>query len=183
VHTTQQPTTRSCSRTPALLTSGEAGATEYIHADLRDTDAILSQAGQLLDFTKPVAVTLLAVLHVIPDADDPHAIVAKLTDCLPPCSYLAISHGGTDLVDRSKQESFQSTWNGKVQQPFAGRTREQVARFFTGLDLVEPGLVPVEEWRPTPVPAKRTAPLCGAQWRASAEAVPISCRRRGPGDY
>jgi hypothetical protein len=67
----------------ALLTSGEAGATEYIHADLRGTDTILSQAGQLLDFTKPVAVTLLAVLHVIPDADDPHAIVAKLTDCLP----------------------------------------------------------------------------------------------------
>jgi hypothetical protein len=137
----------------ALLTSGEAGATEYIHADLRDTDAILAQAGQLLDFTKPVAVTLLAVLHVISDADDPHAIVAKLRDALPRGSYLAISHGGTDLVDRSKQESFQSTWNGKVQQRFAGRTREQVARFFAGLDLVEPGLVPVEQWRPDPAAA------------------------------
>jgi hypothetical protein len=134
----------------ALLTSGEAGATEYIHADLRDTSAILDRAGQLLDFTKPVAVTLLAVLHVIPDADDPHAIVAKLTEALPPGSYLAISHGGTDLVDRSKQESFQSTWSGKVQQQFTGRTRDQVARFFAGLDLVEPGLVPVEEWRPDP---------------------------------
>jgi hypothetical protein len=134
----------------ALLASHEAGATEYIHADLRDTDAILAQAGRLLDFTKPVAVTLLAVLHVIPDADDPHAIVAKLTDALPSGSYLAISHRGTDLVDRSRQESFQSTWNGRVQQLFAGRTREQVARFFAGLDRVEPGLVPVEEWRPDP---------------------------------
>ena len=149
----------------ALLTSGEAGATEYIHADLRDTDTILDQAGQLLDFTKPVAVTLLAVLHVIPDADDPHAIVAKLTDVLSPGSYLALSHGGTDLVDRSKQESFQSTWNGKVQQQFAGRTREQVARFFTGLDLVEPGLVPVEEWRPDPGTGKADS---SAMWGAVA---------------
>jgi hypothetical protein len=148
----------------ALLTSGEAGATEYIHADLRDTGTILTQAGQLLDFTKPVAVTLLAVLHVIPDADDPHAIVAKLTDALPG-SYLAISHGGTDLVDRSKQESFQSTWNGKVQQQFAGRTREQVARFFTGLDLVDPGLVPVEEWRPDPGTGKADR---SAMWGAVA---------------
>jgi hypothetical protein len=134
----------------ALLTSGEAGATRYIHADLRDSDTILEQAAELLDFSRPVAVTLLAVLHVIPDADDPHAIVAKLTSALPPGSYLAISHGGTDLVDRSKQETFQSTWNGQVQQQFIGRTREQVARFFAGLDLLEPGLVPVEQWRPEP---------------------------------
>ena len=60
----------------ALLTSHEAGATEYIDADLRDTATILAQAAKLLDFTRPVAVTLLAILHAIPDADDPHAIVA-----------------------------------------------------------------------------------------------------------
>ena len=60
----------------ALLTSGEASATEYIDADLRDTGTILGQAGQLLDFTKPVAVTLVSVLHAIPDADEPHAIGA-----------------------------------------------------------------------------------------------------------
>jgi hypothetical protein len=132
----------------ALLTSSEPGVTEYIDADLRDTEEILSKAQRLLDFSKPVAVTLLAVLHVIPDPDDPHAMVAKLMDALPPGSYLALSHGGTDLVDRSKQQSFQSTWSGRVKQQFAGRTREQVARFFAGLDVVEPGLVPVEEWRP-----------------------------------
>ena len=60
----------------ALLVSNEAGATEYIDADLRDTGTILAQASQLLDFTQPVAVTLVAILHAIPDADDPHAIVA-----------------------------------------------------------------------------------------------------------
>ncbi|MGH3250191.1 MAG: SAM-dependent methyltransferase [Trebonia sp.] len=147
----------------ALLTSNEAGATEYIHADLRDTPAILTQAAELLDFTRPVAVTLLAVLHVIPDSDDPHAIVATLTDALPPGSYLAISHGGTDLVDSSKQQNFQNTWSGKVQQQFTGRDREQVARFFAGTDLVEPGLVPVEEWHPEPgTDATGTSAIWGA---------------------
>ena len=78
----------------ALLTSSEAGATEYIDADLRDTGTILGQAARLLDFTQPVAVTLLLILHAIPDSDDPHAIVARLMDAVPSGSYLAISHLG-----------------------------------------------------------------------------------------
>ena len=86
----------------ALLTSSEAGATEYIDADLRDTGTILAQAGQLLDFTKPVAITLLAILHAIPDADDPHAIVARLLDAVPPGSYLAVTHSGSDLFEPGK---------------------------------------------------------------------------------
>src|ERR1700729_2608002 len=68
----------------ALLTSTDAGATEYIDADLRDTGTILERAAQLLDFTKPVALTLVAILHAIPPADDPYAIVAKLLDAIPP---------------------------------------------------------------------------------------------------
>ena len=76
----------------ALLTSSDAGATEYIDADLRSTAAILGQAGRLLDFTKPVAVTLLAVLHAVPDSDDPYAIVARVMDAVPSGSYLAVSH-------------------------------------------------------------------------------------------
>ena len=67
----------------ALLTSSATGATEYIHADLRDTPAILGQARQLLDFTQPVAVSLVAILHAIPDSDDPHAIVATLMEAVP----------------------------------------------------------------------------------------------------
>src|ERR1700735_2754369 len=82
----------------ALLTSSGAGATEYIDGDVRDTDAILAQAAELLDFTKPVAVTLLAILHAIPDSDDPHAIVAKLMDAVPSGSYLSISIAGSDLL-------------------------------------------------------------------------------------
>jgi hypothetical protein len=134
----------------ALLVSHESGATAYIDADLRDTSAILAQASELLDFTKPVAVTLLAVLHAIPDSDDPHAIVATLMNAVPPGSYLAISHSGTDLFAQGTGASFKNVMDRMIQQQYTPRSREQVARFFAGTDLVEPGLVPVEEWRPAP---------------------------------
>ena len=132
----------------ALLDSSEAGATEYIDADLRDTGTILGQAGKLLDFTRPVAVTLLGILHAIPDSDDPHAIVARLMAAVPPGSYLAISHLGSDLFDKERLESIKKAFGGKMQQQLTWRSREEVARFFEGTDLVEPGLVRLEEWRP-----------------------------------
>jgi hypothetical protein len=134
----------------ALLTSHEAGATEYIDADLRDVGTILDRAAELLDFSRPVAVTLLAVLHVIPDADDPHAIVGRLLDAVPAGSYLALSHLGTDLIDRNKQDDVRGVAGRLIQQMPTYRSREQVARFFDGTDLVAPGLVRVEEWRPEP---------------------------------
>jgi hypothetical protein len=134
----------------ALLDSSEAGATEYIDADLRNTDTILARAADVLDFSKPVAVTLLAILHAIPDPDDPYAIVAHLLDAVPSGSYLAISHAASDLLDQETMRSFADSWNKRGQQHITWRTREQVARFCTSTDLVEPGLVRVEEWRPTP---------------------------------
>ena len=134
----------------ALLTTHEAGATEYIDADLRDTPAILSRAAQLLDFSKPVAVTMLAILHALPDSDDPYGIVASLREAVPSGSYLAISHGASDLLGQETMQSIDDSWSGKVQQQFTLRSRGQVTRFFAGLDLVEPGVVPVEEWRPEP---------------------------------
>ena len=136
----------------ALLTSTDAGATEYIDADLRDTDRILTRASQLLDFTRPVAVTMLALLHAIPDTDDPWAIVAKILAAVPPGSYLAISHSSADLLSPEELHGLQETWKDSVQQRFTFRTHEQVARFFTGTDLVEPGLVPVDKWRPETSP-------------------------------
>jgi S-adenosyl methyltransferase len=134
----------------ALLTSTEAGATEYIDADLRNTSTILERASRLLDFTKPVAVTMLAILHALPDSDDPYAIVATVMDAVPPGSYLAISHAAADLLDREMLESIKDAWRGKMQQQIIWRTREQVARFFAGTDLIDPGVVRVEEWRPDP---------------------------------
>jgi hypothetical protein len=134
----------------SLLNSSKAGATQYIDADLRDTTAILGQAGRLLDFTQPVAVTLLMILHVIPDSDDPHALVARLMDALPPGSYLALSHLGAELLDEEKTEGFQGVVRRQAQQQYIGRSREEIDRFFDGIDLVEPGVVRVEEWRQEP---------------------------------
>ncbi|MGH3245253.1 MAG: SAM-dependent methyltransferase [Trebonia sp.] len=146
----------------ALLTSNEAGATEYIDADLRDTTAILDDAAALLDFTRPVAVTLVSVLHAIPDADDPHAIVARLMDAVPSGSYLAISHLGADLLDPERQRGLEGVTGRMSQQQYAYRSREQVARFFAGTDLVEPGLVRVEQWRAEPEAdaARRSSVWC-----------------------
>jgi hypothetical protein len=140
----------------ALLTSHEAGATEYIDADLRDTDRILTQAARLLDFSKPVAVTLLMILHVIPDSDDPYALVARVMDAMPPGSYLAASHLGSELLDQDAKQGFEGIVSRTAQQQYIGRNREQMARFFDGTDLVEPGLVRVEEWRPDPAGAGET---------------------------
>ena len=89
----------------ALLTAARPGATEYIDADLRDTGTILGPGRASCSTSrKPVAVTLLAILHAIPDADDPHAIVATLLDAVPPGSYLAVSHLGSDLLSQETRE-------------------------------------------------------------------------------
>jgi hypothetical protein len=145
----------------ALLASSEQGATEYIDADLRDTAKILAQAARLLDFTKPVAVTMLSVLHAIPDSDDPWGIVATLLEAVPSGSYLAISASAGDLIEAAALARLKETWKGSVQQQLTFRDREETARFFAGTDLVEPGLVPVDEWRPEPGPAKEGNP---AMW-------------------
>jgi S-adenosyl methyltransferase len=134
----------------ALLISSQAGTTDYIDADLRDTGTILGQAAELLDFTKPVAVTLLAILNAIPDSDNPYAIVARLIDAVPSGSYIVISHGGSDLLGPETLGGLTDIADRSIQQKVVYRTREQVARFFQGTDLVEPGLVRVEEWRPEP---------------------------------
>ncbi|HEX3955246.1 MAG TPA: SAM-dependent methyltransferase [Trebonia sp.] len=132
----------------ALLTSHGSGATQYIDADLRHTETILDRAAGLLDFSQPVAVTLLMILHVIPDSDDPYGIVAKVMDALPSGSYLAVSHLGAELLDLEAKEGFEDIVDRMAQQQYIGRNRKQMARFFEGMDLLEPGLVRVEEWRP-----------------------------------
>jgi hypothetical protein len=150
----------------ALLVSRDEGATAYIDADLRDTDRILAEAAELLDFSQPVAITLLAILHAIPDADNPHAIVAKLVDAVPAGSYLAVSHSGSDLFVPDTKDTFSTVINQTMQQQYTARSREQIDRFFAGLDLVAPGLVPVEEWRPDPAMANAgTSAVYGAVGR------------------
>jgi hypothetical protein len=147
----------------ALLTSNGEGSTDYIDADLRDTSTILAQAAQILDFTQPIAVTLLAILHAIPDADDPYEIVATLMNAVCPGSYLAICHAAADLIEPEALRGLYDTFKDNVQQQFQWRTHDEVARFFKGTDLVEPGLVQVDDWRAEPGPARTPK---SAMWAA-----------------
>src|SRR5215469_10410462 len=131
----------------ALLTSTREGKTDYIQADLRDTDTILTAAAQTLDFSQPVAVLLLAVLHFIPDADDPYAIVRKLMDVAPSGSFLVIVHAPSD---RNPDEMAEQTrrYNASGAEFMRPRSQEEILRFFAGLELIGPGVAPLSEWLP-----------------------------------
>jgi len=131
----------------ALLTSTGQGMCEYIDADLRDTATITAQAAQTLDFTQPAAVLFLAVLHFIPDAHDPAAIVAALASVLAPGSFVVISHLTADIAP-SQVGAGVAAYNTRVPAGLVPRTHTQVSALFGGLPLVPPGVVPVTEWRP-----------------------------------
>ena len=131
----------------ALLTSNPEGKTDYIGADLRDTATILAGAARTLDFTQPVAVLLIAILHFIPDDEDPYGIVARLMDAVPSGSYLVICHGPSDIQAEAVAEGM-GLYNEMSSTPTTMRVRAQVTRFFDGLDLVGPGVVPLDEWWP-----------------------------------
>jgi O-methyltransferase involved in polyketide biosynthesis len=129
----------------ALLTSTPEGKTDYIQADLRDTDTILTAAARTLDFGKPIAVLLLAILHFIPDADDPYGIVAKLMDAVPPGSFLVVCHAPSDIHPEQVAEMTRR-YNASGAAQMRARSREEVTRFFAGLELIDPGVVPLAEW-------------------------------------
>jgi SAM-dependent methyltransferase len=133
----------------ALLASGPQGATQYVDGDIRDPAPILRAAAGTLDFSRPVALMLLGILHLVRDDDDPYRVVADLLDALPPGSYLALSHPASDTNVAAQAEA-QRRYNERVSTPQTMRTRAEVTRFFDGLDLVPPGLVYVHEWRPDP---------------------------------
>jgi hypothetical protein len=132
-----------------LLASAPEGATQYIEGDLRDPAAILAAAAGTLDFTRPAALMLLGVLHLIGDSEEPYRIVAELMDALAPGSYLAISHPASD-INAAAQAEAQKRYNERVSTPQTLRNHAEVARFFDELDLVPPGVVYVHAWRPDP---------------------------------
>jgi S-adenosyl methyltransferase len=143
----------------ALLTSTPEGATDYLDADLREPGPILAGAAQTLDFSQPVAIILLAVLQLVGDDHDPYQIVADLLAAVPPGSYLVLSHPTSD-VQQDQVTAMVARLNALVAEKVTTRDREQVARFFTGLEPVEPGLVNVTDWRPdADTPTERPAAL------------------------
>jgi S-adenosyl methyltransferase len=131
----------------ALLASHPAGATDYVDSDLRDPQKILDGAERLLDFSRPTAVMLMAILQHIGDEHDPYAIVATLMDAMPPGSYLALSHPASD-IDAEAMAKMAIVLNQMIAEKVTFRDRAAVEGLFAGLELVEPGLVQASKWRP-----------------------------------
>jgi len=148
----------------ALLASHGEGLVDYLDADLRDAGAILEQASRTLDFSQPVAVMLIAVLHAIGDDDDPYQIVAKLMDAVPPGSYLALSHVASD-IDPEQIGEATARLNQLSRQHFTLRDHAQVLRFFDGLELLEPGVIRVENWRSSELETRYRSAMWGGVGR------------------
>jgi hypothetical protein len=130
----------------ALLTSSPEGATEYLDADLRDPAAILDAAADLLDFKRPIALMLMGIMGHFTD-EEAYPIVSRLLAGLPSGSYFAL-YDGADTNEAFNEA--QRGYNESGAVPYYLRSPEQFARFFEGLELVEPGVVPVPHWRPDP---------------------------------
>jgi O-methyltransferase involved in polyketide biosynthesis len=134
----------------ALLKSTPEGATDYLDADLRDPERILKVAAETLDFTRPVALMLLAVLHLITDDEEAYEIVRRLMAALPSGSHLVLAHA---CLDAEATKTAVRTYNeSDIPTPIKARTRSEIAKFFDGLQLVEPGIVSATKWRPTANP-------------------------------
>ncbi|MFF4569544.1 SAM-dependent methyltransferase [Streptomyces sp. NPDC001410] len=139
----------------ALLSS--SGATSVVLADVRDPQAIVNhpEVRRAIDFDRPVALLLVAVLHFLTDAEKPAQAVAALRDALPAGSFLVLSHATGDFADRS---AAQAVYN-KATATLNLRSRAEVEGFFDGFELVEPGLAQVPFWRPDTPPPPRSAEI------------------------
>jgi hypothetical protein len=131
----------------ALLKSSPQGVCAYLDADLRDPEAILATAARTLDFGQPVAIMLIAVMHFIGDDAQASKIIGRLMDACVPGSFVVISHVGGD-IDAEQQGEMVRRLNQSVAEKATMRDRAGVTRLFAGLELVEPGVVRVSEWRP-----------------------------------
>ncbi|GAB2628453.1 SAM-dependent methyltransferase [Streptomyces capparidis] len=132
----------------ALFTSTPQGRTAYIDADLRAPGTILDapELRDTLDLSRPVALSLVAILHFVPDEDDAHGIVRQLVDALPSGSFLVLSHATGDLAGERMRRAVGVYHRSGMHTQL--RSRAEVERFFTGLDLVEPGVAVAHRWRP-----------------------------------
>jgi hypothetical protein len=135
------------SHAKALLKSSPEGACAYIDADLRDPHTILAGAADTLDFSQPVAVMLIAVMHFVGDDAEASAIVNRLMAACVPGSYVALSHAASD-IDAAQMAEMVRRLNESTAEKTTLRDRAGVTRLFDGLELVEPGVIRAAEWRP-----------------------------------
>lgn len=148
----------------ALLTSTTAGACDYINADLRNPDYIVDGASGTLDLGRPIALMLLGIVHFLLDDDNAYGTVRRLVDALPSGSYLVIAHATGDVDTENSTKSLEH-WNAHGEPKMTFRTIPQIARFFDGMDLVEPGVVSCSRWRLDLPPGEALPPevnqICG----------------------
>lgn len=123
------------------------GAVSFVHGALPDLPAILHQDTSALDLARPVAVSLVTTLSFVPDENGPHAIVAELMRAVAPGSHLVVAHPSFDIAAPGMREASEHLSHG-LNVPWVVRRRDEIERFFDGLEMVEPGLVPIEDWRP-----------------------------------
>ncbi|GLW66349.1 hypothetical protein Arub01_45930 [Actinomadura rubrobrunea] len=136
----------------ALLTNvSPEGVTDYIDADIRDTEALLEAAARTLDFSQPIALLLLGVLNHIVDDDEARDIVRRLVEALPSGSYMAISHT-TDEVDGEAMHEATRRVTESGGTPVVARSAAQLRTFFDEVELLEPGVVSCSRWRPEATP-------------------------------
>jgi O-methyltransferase involved in polyketide biosynthesis len=131
----------------AMLASSPEGATAFLSADIRDPESILEQAAKTLDLDRPVAVILLGVLYMIPDAHRPYETVAEYLHAIASGSYLAVSHPASDISAASAARAARQ-YDAAMPTTQTNRSRAEVGRFFDGLELLEPGVVQLNKWRP-----------------------------------
>ena len=149
------------SHAKALLKSTPEGACAYLDADLRDPDKILAAAADTLDFSQPVAIMLIAVMHFIGDDAEASAIMNRLMAACVPGSYVALSHAASD-IDAAQVAEMIRRLNESTAEKTTLRDRAGVTRLFDGLELVEPGVIRAAEWRPdTDLEAASPAALWG----------------------
>jgi hypothetical protein len=130
-----------------LLKGSQEGVTAYLAGDLRQPGDILRRAATTLDLSAPVGLMLVGVLHFLLDSDDPYGVVATMLEAVPPGSYLVVSHLASDIQAEAMAELAERA-NAQVRETAVLRSRDEVARFFDGLDVLDPGVVPVDQWRP-----------------------------------
>ncbi len=130
-----------------LLTSTAEGAADFIEADLFDVDDIIQLASATIDMKEPIGVVLLDVLDYLPADDEAYAVMRRLVDAIPSGSHVMISHP-TWEVNPSAVDRAIEVWNRLGRTPMCARTPEAIERFFAGLELLEPGVVPCSQWRP-----------------------------------
>lgn len=158
----------------SLRQATPAGTTAYVHASVDEVEVIVEQVAKTLDWSRPVALLLLpAPLNFVSDRSDPYGIVARFVSAVPSGSYLALGHTSAEVGSERMLEAAER-FSKMLGEPYIVRSRDEIARFFAGLDLVEPGVVPIDQWRPSEAPPPPGPSSAGSDPSAAARRpVPI----------